>query len=136
MWKASETDLKNWQENRDGYEPQFKPKFHFVNCVETISHDADRVVVKNNKYNQQVVSFNMIFTEEFEIENFPFDVQDMSLVLKEARNLRELAHDKPPDELFNNYIMFDRTWSSITDWTILGADLSIIPEKFVSRYKG
>ena len=77
--------------NRDAYEPQFQPKFHFLNSVETIHHDADRVVIKNNKYNQQVISFNMIFTEEFEIQNFPFDVQDLSLVLKEARNHREIT---------------------------------------------
>ena len=136
IWKATELDLQNYRSNPDNYSPQFKPKFHFVNSVETFNLEYGRFRIKKNKYNQQIVRFNMIFTEEFEIENFPFDVQDLSVVLRESHDPEQLTHNKPPNELFNSYIMFDKTWFSITDWTIVNVDMSIIEEEFYARYRG
>merc|ERR1712228_910646 len=87
-------------------------------------------------YNQQLITFNMKFTEELEIESFPFDVQDLSVVLKEKYNARDIVHTAPNDNVFTTYIKFDKTWDSMTDWDILGIDASVITIPYQSHYVG
>ena len=144
MWKATDKDQDNFNKDKTKYTPQFEPQFNFLNAVECKQHEPQRVTIKtftnkdgeNKKYNIQSVLFNMTFTQQFNIINFPFDVQDLTVRIKEARNNRQLKHDVPPNEIYKQYIMFDKTWSNISNWNVANVNYCFIPEKSKSSATG
>ena len=136
IWKATKQDLENYKTNSNEYSPQIKPKFRFLNSVEVTDIDNGRIRVKHNKYNVQYITFNIQFTEEFEIENFPFDVQDLTVVLEEKYDARFLSHVPPPEDVYTSYIRFDKTWFSTTDWSVHNVDMCVAQNPYTSHYKG
>eukprot|EP01084_Bolivina_argentea_P198414 339764_1 len=90
-WKATDNDIKNFikcKENNDKYTPEFAPNLHFVNDVEVLNYEEkDNTKIEFGKdgdiaYNSQDAMFiNIIFTQEFKVHNFPFDVQDLRIII-------------------------------------------------------
>jgi len=112
------------------YEPETKPDLLFINCIEMESSEYQMFgktiyrQMKNKKtgepYNAMVLNFKGWFTEEFEVQNFPFDVQDLSICLVGLFG----AHKRliAPSRCTFDTIQIDRTFNSITDWEIAAVD--------------
>eukprot|EP01084_Bolivina_argentea_P143496 251954_1 len=145
-WTATEKDISAYKNDPTNYKPQWIPKIDFKNCIDTgnIRYQAwttenifkikdielkDKITRNGNEdnkeqehkyesYNCQRIKFTGNFTEEFEVENFPFDVQDLSIVI--APSSKPSCEFKfVPDMTHPDYIAIDKTWCSATDWNIV-----------------
>jgi len=119
-WRASDADVSLFEQGARGadYAASFVPRVEWTNDVETHDYDVGAVTVKRDKksgvwYNAQSIKFNTTFTEEFEVVNFPFDVQDLSMVFHEAKHNVWVPH-----HTMDNYLKLDKAWSSITHWEL------------------
>ena len=84
----------------------------------------------NNKhYNIQKLYVTGDFTEPFEVENFPFDVQDLTIIIASSE-LPAKQFEFMPVPIRKDYISVDKTWNSTTDFDIVSCDAitSIIDE--------
>ena len=117
-WRATDKDVENFmkcKENGNKYIPEFTPNLHFVNDVEVKNYEEkNNVKIKYNHniaYNsQEALSINIVFTQAFDVHNFPFDVQDLRIILT------TLFHDPiqeillVPSLIHNNQFKIDKTW--------------------------
>eukprot|EP01084_Bolivina_argentea_P091056 163972_1 len=120
-WKATKNDVKNFQKDKDNYTAEFEPRISFTNYIDSTSHEYRRTVIKKG-YNEKCLHTNATYTDEFNVASFPFDSQDLVIALTQTVNTTSIIN--VPSHIENNYIRFDKTWSSITNWTIVGVDAS------------
>lgn len=138
-WLASKEDVQSFQESAQSggaYRPSFVPHIEWTNDIECEDYKLGAIAVKKDKktgteYNTQSISFNMSFTEEFEVEHFPFDVQDLSMVFHD-RGHNEFV----PHHTMDNFLKLDKAWSSITDWELDRIEASKAAIPYQSGRKG
>merc|ERR1712228_734359 len=70
-------------------------------------------------YNRYKLKGEYVFTEEFEVESYPFDLQDLSMVIAPETSSVEQQR-LVPHHIIPSYFTINETWSSITDWQIVG----------------
>ena len=135
-WKPSPADFKQWSERKAAgtlseYKPSYVPFICLVNEVtcnflEVLlweqtggAYLIQKSNIDNKFYNRYKIRGLREFTEEFEVENYPFDFQDLSIIISaETANIdqqRLVPHHTCPA-----YFEMNKTWSSVTDWTIKG----------------
>ena len=64
----------------------------------------------------------MTFTERFDLQNFPFDVQDLSIAWSESKSSNDIIHI--PSQIHSNFIRLEKTWIALPDFDILSVDCS------------
>eukprot|EP01084_Bolivina_argentea_P304396 525667_1 len=111
-----------WKPNKP--DDKFEPFISFANNVDKTELNQEKEtterIIQNEKYKVKKIDINMTFTEEFEVSAFPFDVQDLTIVMKQDKKSSEIVH--VPSHKDNNYMRIDETWSSVTNWTIVKTD--------------
>eukprot|EP01083_Nonionella_stella_P022806 63050_1 len=136
-WKASDGDLEHWTKLRwrppDGqtirdYLPDYRPIVNIVNKVEGSEeamlweeHGGEYTIQRKGDvyYNRYKVEANYTLTEEFEVESYPFDFQDLSIVIAPATSTIQQQRFVAHHILSDNYFTLSKTWSSITDWDVV-----------------
>eukprot|EP01083_Nonionella_stella_P039122 106401_1 len=125
-WEATEEDKQNYDRDRENYEPSTIIKPLWVNAVEFGSDYAVYSLFEHSDgkyYNLRMVYLDGKFTEEFECQNFPFDVQDLSFVFDcdVGINLVVLVPSRYSEEL----LYINRTYLALCDWDIVFHDVSL-----------
>eukprot|EP01084_Bolivina_argentea_P116679 207270_1 len=137
-WPPTEQDQENWKKFLDPnnnevteYIPEAEPSVGWVNCCEyptyfpllwTETKSQYRIDEKSGK-NQARWDIRAVWTEEFEVESFPFDVQDLTMVF--------CSEDMPSTKAklcytssHNPSLTVDKTWSPITHFEIDNIDIN------------
>eukprot|EP01084_Bolivina_argentea_P143498 251957_1 len=120
-WKATKNDIKNFeQNNKETYTAEFEPEISFTNYVSLNQYEY-RPTIITQTYNEKCLYINVVFTEEFEVASFPFDVQDLTMAFTQHSTIG-MSIITVPSHVSSSYIRFDHTWSSITNWTVVNID--------------
>jgi len=138
-WEASKNDLRQWKALRNGeieekgvgdYKPEYTPFVNFANSVSANGipqpweqtgglHIIMQSDMDQKYYNRYKIKGEFEFTEEFEVQNYPFDLQDLSIVVTpESSSIEEQR--LVPHHFIDAYFTVNDTWSCITDWDIVG----------------
>eukprot|EP01084_Bolivina_argentea_P143503 251964_1 len=135
-WEASERDLKQWKELKTSgktkdYDPEYVPYINVMNEVVRNTSNAlpweqtgGNFIIQYSKqhekyYNRYKIETNCELTEEFEVQNYPFDIQDLSIVIgAETASIKEQR--LVPHHISTPFFTINVTYSSITDWDVIG----------------
>eukprot|EP01083_Nonionella_stella_P164691 545884_1 len=131
-WPATEKDKENWAKFLDPsnlevteYIPEDNPEVGFANCCECPTYTS--VVWSETKSqfrisplsgrNQSRYDIRSVWTEEFEVESFPFDVQDLTMVFA-SEHLPVYKAKMQESASRGASLSIDRSWSPITQFDI------------------
>eukprot|EP01084_Bolivina_argentea_P207208 353585_1 len=134
-WKASEADISLWNElkstkNLQDYLPDYHPKLNFINLVtvhyeEALKWEETRgkfMIKENDKdgcfYNRYKIEGHYEFTEEFEVQNYPFDMQDLSIIIG-PENATIDKHRFVVPQHRADFMSMQTSWLSITEWDVV-----------------
>mmetsp|Transcript_14227 Transcript_14227/g.21476 ORF Transcript_14227/g.21476 Transcript_14227/m.21476 type:complete len:420 (-) Transcript_14227:272-1531(-) len=135
-WRATKKDVVNYnQSQEDGtkYVPEYTPDLHFVNDVEILSHEEKqnlKIDFNQSKFgdtpfnSQEALFINVIFTQEFDVQSFPFDVQNLPIIITTLLHDRREDIQLVPSLIHQNQFKLDKTCSSIVHWEIANIDVS------------
>jgi hypothetical protein len=132
LWPATESDKANFQRDPKTFEPGYVPNFEFPNAKEV---DLERrVLASGNAFKVTPDGFNFLrtlvtgtFMEKFELYNYPFDVQALTVIMDMSFDLKEealfvpsfasysLQSEHDPSDV-NNFVQFNRAFSAIPDF--------------------
>ena len=131
VWKATDNDIKHFNENKGEYAPEIIPQIDLKNNIDfssmmfhTFRSGSQFFIRKGNnnmQYNVQRLFITGNFTEPFEVENFPFDVQDLTFIIASSE-LSVKQFKFVPVPFKKDYICVDKTWNSATEWDIVSCD--------------
>jgi len=109
VWKASETDVRSWERDPEAFVPEYVPNFEFPNASsETKEMRAQEngnpymIVEKpQGKYNFVRILEYLTCFGRFELYAFPFDVQELTVVMDMSFAGVEKAIFVPPLESYD-----------------------------------
>jgi len=132
-WIATEKDKQELERltNEDKlneYEPHWIPHCEPKNAVEAEINpelwDTDCAykieTINGVKYNVKRVLYKGTFKEPFELENFPFDVQDLSFVFGAMEGDHGKMVNFVPSRMHNGqFFTIEETYSALAEWDIV-----------------
>mmetsp|Transcript_9419 Transcript_9419/g.14433 ORF Transcript_9419/g.14433 Transcript_9419/m.14433 type:complete len:400 (+) Transcript_9419:56-1255(+) len=121
-WLASEEEKQRdaASSSANPYKPDppcFWPAFQNTVEFSTIKEDWE---ISDDKWNVHSIWFKGKFTESFEVQNFPFDVQDMTFVFFVENYMKRVI--LVPYREQGQTFQLNRTYLSIQDWDIVHND--------------
>lgn len=133
LWKATDEDKKNFATNASGFTPGWVPNFEFPNAKEI--ELERRNLVTGNPFKVTPEGFNFlrtlctgVFMTKFDLHAFPFDVQDLHVIMDMSFDLKEEALLVPWSESWSsdpagpapsaekNFLQLNRAFSAIPDF--------------------
>eukprot|EP01084_Bolivina_argentea_P116678 207269_1 len=135
-WPATQKDKTNWAKFLDPnnteieeYIPDQEPAVLWVNCCDypiytpiLWTKTKSRFRINVDGKNQARWDIRSIWTEEFEVESFPFDVQDLTMVFCSEDLPATEARIYPSASKYPS-LSVDKTWSPITNFDIDNVDI-------------
>eukprot|EP01084_Bolivina_argentea_P205168 350553_1 len=132
-WEATEDDIRNAQQSPDTYVPQKVPRIDPRNVIEKEvdykSWSNGNVMKlhfddKSGKYyNFRRIEYFCVWTQEFAVKNFPFDVQDLVFVFQSREFNKSQLRVFVPSHLFDNFFRIETTYLSIkAEWVLAYLD--------------
>ena len=127
-WVATEADKISFAQNKEKYCPEFIPRGEVRNCVEknttikTWSTGGKYKIVNVDgiDYNTRRVEYDASFREPFEMQNYPFDVQDLTFVFgTRTANVCFVPSRAYPDQFFR----IEMTYCGIPEWELVNLDV-------------
>ena len=95
-WPSTEDDIRAYANNSRAFEPSFTPNLMALNAtsssVKLVSNPSGSAFKIVNRRNHCVFHVDAVFIEDFELENFPFDVQDLKMTFVLASSDAATAH--------------------------------------------
>merc|ERR1719242_1568760 len=130
-WLASKEDIENFQREKENFTPSRIFKVFVINADEeneqyqTFSQfDFLEEDGTERRYNVRKYFAVVKCTERFECENFPFDVQDLSLVYDTDQGV-DRAIFVPSRWGSGTEVMYiNKTYLALCDWEIVHRDVS------------
>jgi hypothetical protein len=131
LWKATDTDIKNYEADIHTYTPGWVPNFEFPSAKEVTAERRNLVTGIPFKvvdgYNFMRTLITGTFMEQFELKSFPFDVQDLTVIMDMSFDLKGEVLLIPWSESWNldpsvqpsgekNFIQLNRSFSAIPDF--------------------
>ena len=119
-WLATPQDIENFEKEKENFTPSRIVKPLELNCVvEEVEYNVySQFKGKDGKtYNIRFAYMNAEFTEEFECENFPFDVQDLSFIICTDTSINNVLF--VPSRYKNDMLYINKSWLALCDWDIV-----------------
>lgn len=140
-WKVTIDEILKALSNDDlcNYVPIWKPpKMKFINGIEVIEYTENKVTwekTKDNLIPTLIIDIKVVLAEKFELNNFPFDIQflTMDLLLEnEVKSDKKQDHFDEivivPDKNKNNYfIELPERLSSSNEWEFMKSAYTVLP---------
>eukprot|EP01084_Bolivina_argentea_P299017 515406_1 len=132
-WLACATDLENYKNDKENYNPQRIAKVLWLNATEdNIAYEVFDLIKAHdgNMYNVRLLYCSCVFTEGFECENFPFDVQDLSFVADTDKDVRDVIF--VPSRINIDMFYLNKTYLAMCDWEVVHVDVTL---QYIDWYK-
>lgn len=120
-WPASEQDLQNYSSHPSTYTPSFVPNLVFINSM---SVDTDVLVPLQGNHFYQIREGNRNYirhrfigkmVNNYRVENFPFDVQNLVLAISLSFYDMDQAYFEAPDK---SYLYVPRRFTALPGWEL------------------
>ena len=120
-WPATDDDIKHFENDEENFCPSRIAKPLWLNCKssEVVYQVYSQFENKEDgkRYNLRLVYLNCEFTEEFECNNFPFDVQDLSFILDCDMGINRLI--LVPSRYKPDLLYINTSFLALCDWEIV-----------------
>lgn len=133
-WKASDEEAKRFFDNPHSFCPDIIPRWEFRNQIEfneeVMGYENgtpyDFYKVKGEWFMQRGAEFNVTFAQCLDLRNFPFDSQNLKIVI-ESRHLDKNHIQFKPMVSFP-VVAFDQSNNNVPDWQVHGIMADFDPE--------
>eukprot|EP01084_Bolivina_argentea_P143499 251958_1 len=129
-WIATKKDINNYAANKAEYKPEYYASVEANNDVVQEYEYArfnggNNICLRKSRINGLYYNFQSLetrgsLTSQFDVKNYPFDIQDLSFVFSTEMLVDEIIIVK--SFLEHDTFSFDTTWCPVTDWNIIGVD--------------
>jgi len=131
-WRASPEDLKNWEKSPTTFVPSFIPLFEVPNAKEEIIDDRPqengnpfKIVERDDE--QRVFLRRLVYytcLERYEVVNWPFDVQELTMIINIPFHRTDRTMFSPPLNVLNGeeakqpFLKVNRQYCALAEYTI------------------
>lgn len=125
-WVADEKDEKTYDADNASWEPKWKPKLAFKNAIDqpdvSVKPGKDRFYYLVDHDNKKWVEYTFrcegTFMEPFELKAFPFDCQDLSIILELGNKGGIDKYVLTPDPSTTSFAKFNLGLCVLTEWIL------------------
>lgn len=125
-WKATEEEHERFKKDGVNFTPDIVPRWEFRNQVEFNEQfmgyengsQYDFYKIGDEWYMQRGSEFNVVFAESLELANYPFDTQNLKIVIESRHLCKDYIRFRPMISF--PVVAFDQSNNNVPDWKIHG----------------